>query len=102
MGLTVGSSFVQLPSPKGCVIDLQGLCQRLPTQTMAAAVREQFLAQRPRLRRWVISKKSNDLWPVVHGRVAAVFFPIGVGFFFKFEAFAKIALEKTQFRSPLF
>ena len=101
MPVTLWQSLTRLPAPEGGLINPKLAGQPFPAQPIRAPVSEQPLAHRLGYWAGTISQEFNDLRPVLHSWLAAVFFPVGIGFLLQFEALEKVTLEEAKLQPLL-
>ena len=80
-------SLVNLPPPESCIVYPKRERQRSPSEAMMATISHQVFPERARFRIGVTAQKFDDPWPMLHGWIAAVLFPVSIGFFLQFEAY---------------
>ncbi len=90
-----------LPPPESSLINTQLPGQRFPAQPMPPPVGEQFFTEGFGFGVGIISEELNDPRPMPHGRMAAVFFPVGIGLLLQIEASPQVTLEESQLHAPL-
>ena len=85
MPLTFRFSHINLPTPERPFIDRKNSSQCFATEAMMATIGHQAFPERARFWIGVTAQKFDDPRPMLHGWMAAIFFPIGISFFLQFE-----------------